>query len=1219
MFSRDLEEIKKGQQVWVLADASSASPASFMRGTVTDATDDSTVTVSLDSVAVLSTYHRSDVFLANPSMLDGVDDLTRLTHLHEAGILNVLNDRFKSRSPPNGAGGATNASKEIYTHAGPVLIAVNPFQSLPELYAPGLVDHYVGRPAVGVEATDVDKYRPHIFLTADKAFKEMQVKGKSQSIIITGESGAGKTETTKFVMKYVAGLVSGGRRDAVDRDQDRDREGHSQFGTHANQTSMETKVLETNPILEAFGNAKTLHNNNSSRFGKLIDIHFECAKADVSTHAQSVTRMCGARIETYLLEKSRVVHQLAGERNYHVFYQLIRANNTDVKVACMLEGMDVGDFAYLNKSGCSEIRGVDDADEFGRVCGAMSDIGITEAQQLGFWKTLACILYLGNVEFEEVSDDAVAVKQSVALERAAALMGVGVQALERALSTKVMVAGGDVITMELNLEAAQDVRDALAKFLYEAQFRDLVGKVNNGISESGAAAGGVGGVTSKDSKVLSLSLLDIYGFECFQTNSFEQLCINYANERLQQQFAAHLFKLEQAMYEEEGVDWTYVEFEDNQACVDLIESKPPAGLGILTLLDEECLFPKGTDATFSEKVCKTHSAHERFAFNVNKPGEAFTVNHYAGPVTYSSDHFLDKNRDTLNPDLMNLVQSSEFEYLASLSAHMGGSTAKSGQSAPGLNKKMASSVGSRFREQLKALLERLDTSQLHFVRCIKPNASQQPMLFEDTLVLHQLKCCGILEVARIARAGYPTRYGHREFAERYKLFLPEDLGSPLENSVALLELFGVDTSAYQVGKSKLFFRAGVLGHLEDHVVRATEACLRIQTVFRMHRYREPFVKKRNNALTIQAVFRMHQARIEYEELRRIKTAAASRVQSSFRGWRERSEYLRVLSASISLQRWWRQELLRQKIAQCVELEKEKERIISEAKEREAALLAANAAASIPAVAAVAAVASAGSNSSLCEEFDMTEDEIRSVLKKVADGLLVDKAANADEDNNRPLSPDAALQQLQRINVELQREIDDLKDENALLVDQQARQLSTSAKKQMSKSRVVAISADAGSPRSASSVSIMSYSDLQEAENNGSERVPSSGGVRREMSFGRAGPEGAVAGLSAELSKKGPIFTDDAAFIREVHEGVSLAPNMDPDFEIKRLIVRYKTWSRDFKARLKATQTSLKSAKGGSSKGPSYVNASARPIGDPVNHSASKRGGNLFNKLLSTKS
>ena len=1239
-----VDGIKRGQQVWVVDDDGDDDGGAYVQGTVLEVAEE--VTVAVEGGRTVACAQEA-VFPSNPSLLDGVDDLTRLSHLHEAGILCVLRDRFGG-----GLEGGLRKEclrKEIYTHAGPVLIAVNPFQSLPELYAPGQVDHFVGRPAMGVGANDVERYRPHIFLTADRAFKEMRLRGKSQSIIITGESGAGKTETTKFVMQYVAGLVGGGGLGGPSGSG-----GLKEKPDDVRQTtSMETRVLETNPILEAFGNAKTLHNNNSSRFGKLIDIHFEqlggVGAADdgrdamdmVDATGQLGVRMCGARIETYLLEKSRVAHQLSGERNYHVFYQLIRGADEGIKQACLIDGMDVDDFAYLNKSGCDEIRGVDDAEEFGRVCGAMSDIGITPEQQLELWKTLACILFLGNVEFDKVSDDAVVVIGSVALDNAAALMGVGVEAMEKALSKRTMTVGGDVITMEMNMETAQDVRDALAKFLYEAQFRDLVGKVNDGICESrvgGAKSQGLSSSSSSSSsKVLSLSLLDIYGFECFQTNSFEQLCINYANERLQQQFAAHLFKLEQAMYEEEGVDWTYVEFEDNQACVDLIEAKPPAGLGILTLLDEECLFPKGTDATFSEKVCKTHSAHERFAFNANKPDEAFTVHHYAGPVTYSAGLFLDKNRDTLNPDLVNLVRSSESAYLASLSQHMGGTSKSLG---PGANKKMASSVGSRFREQLKALLDRLDASQLHFVRCIKPNALQQPSRFDDALVLHQLKCCGILEVARIARAGYPTRYGHKEFAERYKLFLPEDRGSPLENSVAILELFGVDKDAYQVGKTKLFFRAGVLGHLEDHVVSVTEACLRIQTVFRMHRCRYAFLRKRENALRIQSAFRMRQARIEYEELRRVKTAAACRVQSSFRGWREREEFLRVLSASVALQRWWRQELLRRKILERTAQENERE----EREEREKLAQAALAAAAV-APATVASTETTPSNDSsesrnpFCDEFGMTEDEIRSILRMAAVGQLVEAGAGKAADA-RPASPDTALQQMQKINVELQKQIDDLKDENALLVDEQARQLSVSAKKEMTKSRVVAIAADAGSPRSASSVSIMSYSDLQETENNESERV-SSAGVRREMSFRRAGPEGAVAGLSAELSKKGPIFTDDAAFIREVHEGVSLAPNMDPDFEIKRLIVRYKTWSRDFKARLKATQSSLKASKGAclaslahaitrtpclsllpharssgtASMSQAYVSASARPIGDPVNHSA-KRG--IFNKLL-TKS
>jgi len=1129
--------INKGMHVWFSLQPEDARKSSgkgqYARGVVVTAPYDDTNGNSVIDIAecedngmpsqqIHKAVDASSVVPANPVMLEKVEDLTELTFLNEPSILHVLKQRYDDSM--------------LYTHAGPVLVAVNPFKKV-DLYSKEHVDRYVSRPAMG-QGAHGKEYTPHIFLTADKAFKEMKLSGTSQSILITGESGAGKTETTKFVMKYVAGLAGG--------------------------SGMEHRVLETNPILEAFGNAKTLHNNNSSRFGKLIDIHFD-----------ESFKICGASIETYLLEKSRVVHQLPGERNYHIFYQLIRGGPEEIKAACMLPDKDADSkFVYLNSSGCSTIDNVDDAQNFRVVCEAMTDIGIDEKAQLGIWKTLSCILWLGNVEFDKITDDSVSVRDGKALEIAAALMGVSKANLEAAITTRKMFVGGDVITKELNLESAQDVRDALVKFLYEAQFRDLIHKVNSALEDSHS---------SKCATSAKLSLLDIYGFECFKENSFEQLCINYANERLQQQFAAHLFKLEQSMYEEEGVDWKYVEFEDNQACVDLIESKPPSGLGVLTLLDEECLFPKGTDSSFSEKVCKTHAGNSKFTFNANKPGEAFTISHYAGPVTYSSQHFLDKNRDTLNPDLMNLVQSSDSSFVASLSSHMG----------LGNQRSRNASVGSRFRDQLKVLLERLDQSQLHFVRCIKPNALQKPMSYDNDLVLHQLKCCGILEVARIARAGYPTRYSHTEFAERYRNYLPlcnseKAKLTALETSKALLNHFRIDESVYQVGKTKLFFRAGVLGHLEDHVLRTTEACLTIQSVFRMHVHRKPFIKARQSSIIIQSSWRAYQAKIAFLELKE-RYEAACKVQAWYRAHRAREEFLATVSATISLQRWWRQVYLRSKIAETLAAFEEKER----AKAQEPPCMQEQDSVS----------ASTREIMNLEEEFNMDRDQIRNILQQYVAGKLILADGPAD--------PDLALQELQRINVELQKEIDDLRDENALLVDQQAKHLS--AKKQP---KVVAITADAsdvdaGSPRSADSVSIMSYSD------NGTESAPYLASARREMSFGRAGPQGAVAALSAEMSKKGHIFTDDAAFIREVHEGVSMAPNMDPDFEIKRLVVRYKTWNRDFKARLKATQHSLRKSTISSSPAPSYLNSSAKPIGDPVAvASKPKKSDGISNRLKS---
>ena len=482
----------------------------------------------------------------------------------------------------------------------------------------------------------------------------MVANDASQSILITGESGAGKTETTKFVMKYLAGLAGG--------------------------TGMEDRVLETNPILEAFGNAKTVHNNNSSRFGKLIEIYFNRSRA-----------ICGALIQTYLLEKSRVAHQLPGERSYHVFYQLCRGAAADERAACLLPAADdLETFAYLRGSGCTQIPGVDDAAEFAEVKRAMGDVGIGADQQRGIWRVLSAVLWLGNVEFSSPGDsdaaDVAAGESEAALARAAELLGVPPAALAAALTRRNMVAGGEHITRELSVAAATENRDALAKAVYESLFRWLVNAINAALAVGQTAA------------ATSLCILDIYGFECFAQNSFEQLCINYANERLQQQFAAHLFKLEQAVYEEEGVDWARVEFEDNQECVDLIECRPPAGVGLLSLLDEECMFPKGCDSSFAAKLRRTHEDHPRFSYNSKAPGDDFTLHHYAGPVVYSADRFLDKNRDALSPDLAGVLAAAGDALVVALAEEM----------VKGQERSRAQTVGARFRDQLRDLMARLD-------------------------------------------------------------------------------------------------------------------------------------------------------------------------------------------------------------------------------------------------------------------------------------------------------------------------------------------------------------------------------------------------------------------------------------------------------------------------------------------------------------------------------
>ncbi|KAK9866994.1 hypothetical protein WJX84_009703, partial [Apatococcus fuscideae] len=778
---------------------------------------------------------------ANPTLLDGISDLTQLSYLNEPAILYDLFLRYRQDA--------------IYSLAGPVLIAVNPFKRVP-LYAAETASLY----KQASDSKQQEALPPHVFLVAGKAYKAMYQNRQSQSLVISGESGAGKTETTKIAMQYLAGLAGG--------------------------TGMEDQILQTNPLLEAFGNAKTLRNNNSSRFGKLINIFFD-----------NGGRICGARIQTYLLEKSRVVHQLPGERSYHIFYQMCRGLNSAERAQFGIPEGDQGvaTFAYLAQSGCISIPGTDDARDFQEVKRAMATVGIDAFGQAQIWQLLSGILWLGNVAFDAGPEEAVKVRPDQALHNAAALLECDPGDLAKVLSSKVINAGGETILTALKMDAALDTRDALAKAIYAALFGHLVSCINTALAEG------------KRQSQLSLSILDIYGFECFQENSFEQLCINYANERLQQQFNKHLFQLEQATYQSEGIDWTTVEFEDNQECVDLIEARPPKNVGILSLLDEQCVFPKATDSTFCAKLRESLRKNGRFSWNSRVPKDEFTIEHYAGKVAYNCLKFLDKNRDSISPDLVGVMLGSQAPLLQLLA----------GELARIQERKGAQTVGSRFRDQLRDLLQRLDETELHFVRCIKPNEKQMPAQWDAGLVLHQLRCCGVQEVTRIARAGYPTRYLHSDFARRYSILLPSlksgSAGGDLQTCKKLLAHFRVDASMYQIGHSKIFFRAGVLGQLEDLWARVQRSVLLLQSWWRMLGCRRAYLRQRAASIHIQASWRGLAARRAYAELRTCHYAALI-LQTAWRGFRARRAFLQAVSCAICIQMSWRRLQVRRRAA-----------------------------------------------------------------------------------------------------------------------------------------------------------------------------------------------------------------------------------------------------------------------------------------------------------------
>ncbi|XP_052874487.1 myosin-6-like [Gossypium arboreum] len=768
----------------------------------------------------------SNVYPKDPEFPScGVDDMTRLAYLHEPGVLQNLKCRYDIN--------------EIYTYTGNILIAVNPFRRLPHLYSSHMMEQYKGA-AFG-------ELSPHPFAVADASYRHMINEGISQSILVSGESGAGKTESTKMLMRYLAYM--GGRV------------------SKAEERSVEQKVLESNPVLEAFGNAKTVRNNNSSRFGKFVEIQFD-PRGQIS----------GAAIRTYLLERSRVCQVSDPERNYHCFYMLCAAPPEEV------EKYKLGNprtFHYLNQSNCYELDGVDSCKEYLLTKRAMDVVGISQGEQDGIFRVVAAILHLGNIEFKkgqeidsaEPKDD----KSRFHLKTAAELLMCNEKALEDSLCKRVMVTRDESITKSLDPVSAALSRDALAKIVYSKLFDWLVDKINVSISQD------------PESKSL-IGVLDIYGFESFKTNSFEQFCINLTNEKLQQHFNQHVFKMEQEEYKKEEIDWSYIEFIDNQDILDLIEKKPG---GIIALLDEACMFPRSTHETFAQKLYQTFKDNKRFS----KPKLSrtdFTICHYAGDVTYQTELFLDKNKDYVVSEHQALLNASECSFVSSLFPPSPEESSKTTK---------FSSIGSSFKQQLQALLETLSATEPHYIRCVKPNNALKPGIFENQNVLQQLRCGGVMEAIRISCAGFPSRKSFREFVARFSLLAPEVLSkrnnyTEVTASKKILEKSKL--SGYQIGKTKVFLRAGQMAELDAlrTEILGRSASL-IQRKVRTYLCRKRFILLRLSAIQIQALCRGQVARHQYEEMRR--EAAALNIQKHLRKFLARKAYKNLYFSAVSIQ------------------------------------------------------------------------------------------------------------------------------------------------------------------------------------------------------------------------------------------------------------------------------------------------------------------------------
>ncbi|XP_046974746.1 unconventional myosin-Va isoform X2 [Vanessa cardui] len=784
--------------------------------------------------------------LRNPSLLIGQNDLTSLSYLHEPAVLHNLKVRFCDRNA-------------IYTYCGIVLVAINPYYDLP-IYGDETIMAYRGQ-SMG----DLD---PHIFAVSEEAYTKLERERRDQSIIVSGESGAGKTVSAKYAMRYFAAV-----------------------GGNASETQVERKVLASSPIMEAIGNAKTTRNDNSSRFGKFIEIHFD-----------NQYRISGASMRTYLLEKSRVVYQSPGERNYHIFYQLCSASHYLPELK--LDHQD--SFHYLNQGGCPNIDGVDDLKAFNDTKNALTILGVSESEQQNMFTVLAAILHLGNVRLEcdpdADGDDAFIDAGDAHLSAVCALLGVRRPELARWLTHRRIASAHEVIEARMDVRRAGAARDALAKRLYGELFAWLVRAVNRALDTGHARRHFIG-------------VLDIYGFETFEINSFEQFCINYANEKLQQQFNSHVFKLEQDEYIKEEISWKMIDFYDNQPCINLIEDR----LGVLALLDEECRVPQGSDRGF---VAKLHDKCAKYPhFLKPRFGDAaFIIKHFADDVEYQCGGFLEKNRDTVLEEqleclragagcrLVRAMLAEPGEQSATLPAPRrrpaaglaaGPALTQPGRRASG----QKATVGAQFRASLSALMGTLSATTPHYVRCIKPNDTKQAFQFDAARAVHQLRACGVLETIRISSAGFPSRWLYQDFFQRYRLLCRSkdiDRANIKKTCSIVLERHVKDPDKYQFGATKIFFRAGQVAFLEK--VRAELQrlyCVRVQSCVRGFVARRRYARLTRALRGLQAHARAFLVRRKVQEIRRNR--AAIKIQRNVRGWLARTKYRRLRKLAIGLQ------------------------------------------------------------------------------------------------------------------------------------------------------------------------------------------------------------------------------------------------------------------------------------------------------------------------------
>ncbi|XP_059806638.1 unconventional myosin-VIIa-like isoform X1 [Hypanus sabinus] len=792
----------------------------------------------------IGTADRHRVELMHPSLLKEVDDMIQIEDLREAVMLRNLFIRYQK--------------DVIYTYTGSILVALNPYQQLP-IYNVEQISLYTNR--------RIGELPPHIFAIADNCYFNMKKTNKDQCCIISGESGAGKTESTKLILKFLAAIS-----------------GRHQW--------IEQQVLEANPILEAFGNAKTVKNDNSSRFGKYIDIFFS-----------GDGMIEGAKIEQYLLEKSRVCQQAPDERNYHIFYSLLVGMNTEKKKLLSLG--TAHEYDYLTMGNCTSCVGQDDAEHYADICSAMKILTFSDKEQWEINKLLAAILHLGNLKFQATvynNLDCCELLSSNHLSMVTKLLEVDLMELENGMTNRSILIRGESVSTPMSKAWAAGNRDALAKAIYSRLFVWIVNKVNTVIYTH---------PVSNPGKVSSIGLLDIFGFENFDLNSFEQLCINFANEQLQQFFVRHIFKEEQAEYKQENIVWQNIEYVDNQKALDVLSIKP---MNIISLIDEESKLPKGTDRTMLNKLSDHHSNSRVYLPPKSSHDTEFGIAHFAGVVYYNSNGFIEKNRDDLSSSIIQMVQSSSNTFLKQIfqsssgsapgkkTNHLlipyGGSIKIAGDASPGSILQMTdghrrlTTLCSQFRQSLENLMRTLRASQPFFIRCIKPNKDKKPLLFDRELCIKQLRYSGMGETIRIRKSGYPIRFTFSDFVQKYKVAVKSAVWRGTEDNVQLCckqiaeSMIGI-SGGWKIGKTKIFLKESDHLTLElerDRILIAK--ILMIQKVLRAYKDRNKFLRLRAAALKIQSHWRGQQCRRKYKLMRQ----GFGRLQALYHSQRVAKQY-----------------------------------------------------------------------------------------------------------------------------------------------------------------------------------------------------------------------------------------------------------------------------------------------------------------------------------------